>query len=279
MSDRYAKFDRFLFDHPAPWVLRITMNRPEKMNAMDWAMDHQLATIWAAVDADPAVRVTIITGAGKAFCAGGDFSGISGDVSADPVERFNTSFKNARGLAMGIVNSRKPIISAINGAAVGAGLAVALLADISIASKTAKLFDGHTRIGVAAGDHAAMIWPLLCGIAKTKYFLLSNEPMTGEEAERHNLVSLAVDADQLQDRALEIATRIANTAPSAVAYTKYAVNHWLRQAEPIFDLSLALELIGFEGAEAREALASIGEKRPPVFGAAPTPPESPQDIK
>lgn len=277
MSDRYGKFDRFLFDRPAPWVLRITMNRPEKMNAMDWAMDHQLATIWAEVDADPAVRVTIITGAGKAFCAGGDFSGISGDVAVDLVERFNTSFKNARGLAMGIVNSRKPIISAINGAAVGAGLAVALLADISIASKTAKLFDGHTRIGVAAGDHAAMIWPLLCGIAKTKYFLLSNEPMTGEDAERHNLVSLAVEPEQLQDRALAIATRIANTAPSAVAYTKYAVNHWLRQAEPIFDLSLALELIGFEGAEAREALSSTSEKRPPVFGAAPTASEPAKD--
>jgi enoyl-CoA hydratase len=269
LSDRYHRFDRFLFDRPAEWVLRVTLNRPDKMNAMDLEMDQQLTTLWAEIDADPSVRVSIVTGAGKAFCAGGDFSEIQGDQEVGLLERFTASFGNARNLALGIVNARKPIISAINGAAVGAGLAVALLADISIASKTAKLFDGHTRIGVAAGDHAALIWPLLCGIAKAKYFLLSNEPMTGEDAERHNLVSLAVDAGQLQDRAIAIATRIANTAPSAVAFTKYAINHWLRQAQPIFDLSLALELIGFEGSEAREAFAATVEKRAPVFGGTP----------
>jgi enoyl-CoA hydratase len=269
LSDRYVRFDRFLFDRPAEWVLRVTLNRPDKMNAMDLQMDQQLTTLWAEIDADPSVRVSIVTGSGKAFCAGGDFSGIQGDKEVDLLERFTASFGNARNLALGIINARKPIISAINGAAVGAGLAVALLADISIASKTAKLFDGHTRIGVAAGDHAALIWPLLCGIAKAKYFLLSNEPMTGEEAERHNLVSLAVDADQLQDRAIAIATRIANTAPSAIAFTKYAINHWLRQAQPIFDLSLALELIGFEGGEAREAFAATVGKRAPVFGGTP----------
>lgn len=268
MSDRYARFDRFLFDRPAERVLRVTLNRPDKMNAVDLQMDQQLITIWAEIDADPSVRVSIVTGAGKAFCAGGDFSGIQGDQEADLLDRFTASFANAKNLALGIINARKPIISAINGAAVGVGLAVALLADISIASKTAKLFDGHTRIGVAAGDHAALIWPLLCGVAKAKYFLLSNEPLTGEEAERHNLVSLAVDAETLQDRAVEVAIRVANTAPSAVAFTKYTINHWLRQAQPIFDLSLALELIGFEGSEAREALAAAIEKRAPVFGRA-----------
>jgi len=268
LSDRYARFDRFLFDRPAEWVLRVTLNRPDKMNAVDLQMDQQLITIWAEIDADPSVRVSIVTGAGKAFCAGGDFSGIQGDQEADLLDRFTASFANAKNLALGIINARKPIISAINGAAVGVGLAVALLADISIASKTAKLFDGHTRIGVAAGDHAALIWPLLCGVAKAKYFLLSNEPLTGEEAERHNLVSLAVDAETLQDRAVEVAIRVANTAPSAVAFTKYTINHWLRQAQPIFDLSLALELIGFEGSEAREALAATIEKRAPVFGRA-----------
>jgi len=268
LSDRYARFDRFLFDRPAEWVLRVTLNRPDKMNAVDLQMDQQLITIWAEIDADPSVRVSIVTGAGKAFCAGGDFSGIQGDQEADLLDRFTASFANAKNLALGIINARKPIISAINGAAVGVGLAVALLADISIASKTAKLFDGHTRIGVAAGDHAALIWPLLCGVAKAKYFLLSNEPLTGEEAERHNLVSLAVDAETLQDRAVEVAIRVANTAPSAVAFTKYTINHWLRQAQPIFDLSLALELIGFEGSEAREALAAAIEKRAPVFGRA-----------
>ena len=265
MTDPYAGFDRLLFDRPAPFVLRVTMNRPEKMNAIDRAMHEQVTSVWRVIDADPETRVTIITGAGRAFCAGGDMEAMPTDTATDPGAQFTAGFREAQGFVEALVDARKPIVSAINGAAVGAGLAIALLADIPIASTTAKLLDGHLRIGVLPGDHAALIWPLLCGMAKAKYFLMSNEPMTGEQAERCNLVALAVPPEELADRAVAVATKLSLTAPTALMMTKYVMNHWLRQNRPIFDLSAALEMANFTGREAREAMAAMAERRPPVF--------------
>ncbi len=142
---------------------------------------------------------------------------------------------------------------------------LAILADISIAANSAKLIDGHTKLGVAAGDHAAIIWPLLCGMAKAKYHLLLCEPVTGEEAERIGLVSLAVPAEELQARALDVAVRLAEGAPNAIRWTKYALNNWLRAAGPIFDASLGLEFLGFSGPELPEGTAALREKRSPRF--------------
>jgi enoyl-CoA hydratase len=174
-------------------------------------------------------------------------------------------WREARDMVYNIINCGKPIVSAINGAAVGAGLVLAILADISIAAKSARLIDGHTKLGVAAGDHAAIVWPLLCGMAKAKYHLLLCETVTGEEAERIGLVSLCVPDEELQRRALDVAVRLAEGAPSAIRWTKYALNNWLRAAGPIFDASLALEFLGFNGKELPEGVAALREKRPPNF--------------
>ena len=152
-----------------------------------------------------------------------------------------------------------------DGVAVGAGLVAALLADISIAGKAAKIVDGHTRLGVAAGDCAVINWPLLCGMAKAKYLLMLCEPVNGEDAEKYGLVSLCVEDDELQDKAEEIAARLAAGAPSAIRWTKYALNNWYRMMGPSFDASTALEMLGFAGPEVREGLASHLEKRKPVF--------------
>lgn len=179
-------------------------------------------------------------------------------------------WRTAKDLVYNMINSSKPIISAIRGPAVGAGLAVALLADISIASNSAVLIDGHTRLGVAAGDHAAIIWPLLCGMAKSKYYLLTCERISGAEAERIGLVSLAVEDAALDQTAIDVARKLADGAPTAIRWTKYALNNWLRAAGPIFDTSLALEFVGFTGPEVQEGLASHRQKRPPRFN-----PESP----
>ena len=158
----------------------------------------------------------------------------------------------------------------MRGPAVGAGLVCGLLADISIATKDARIIDGHTRLGVAAGDHAAIVWPLLCGLAKAKYYLLLCETVSGAEAERIGLISLAVEDAELDAKAEEIAIRLAEGAQSAIRWTKYALNNWLRMAGPSFDASLALEFMGFSGPEAAEGVASHREKRRPVF-----PPGSP----
>ncbi len=170
-----------------------------------------------------------------------------------------------RDMVYNVINCGKPIVAAINGPAVGAGLVLGMLADISIAGKSARLIDGHTRLGVAAGDHAAIIWPLLCGMAKAKYHLLLCEPLDGAEAERIGLVSLCVPDDELQGRALDIAVRLAEGAQTAIRWTKYALNNWLRLAGPTFDASLALEFVGMGGDELPEGVAALREKRPPRF--------------
>ena len=164
-----------------------------------------------------------------------------------------------------MINCSKPVVSAIHGPAVGADLAVALLADISVAARTARIVDGHTRLGVAAGDHAVINWPLLCGMAKAKYYLLTCDVLTGEEAERIGLVSLAVDDDQVHDRAMEVARTLAAGSPSAVQFTKLALNNWYRAMGPSFDASLALEFYGFGLDDVREGVAAHREKRPPRF--------------
>jgi enoyl-CoA hydratase len=164
-----------------------------------------------------------------------------------------------------LIDCSKAIVSAVHGPAVGAGLVAAVLADVSVVGRTARIIDGHTRLGVAAGDHAALCWPLLCGMAKAKYHLLTCDPLTGEEAERIGLVSLCVDDDQVQDRALAVATQLADGAQHAIRWTKHTLNHWYRGQLAVLDASLAYEFLGFGGPEAREGLASHVEKRPPSF--------------
>ena len=254
MENRYAKYKHLLCEHVDERVLKITLNRPERLNATNEVLHHELVQVWLDVEDDDDVSVVILTGAGRAFSAGGDFEMLERNIN-DPATRAR-NWKSASKLVYNIINCSKPIISAIHGPVVGAGLAAALLADISIAARSAKIIDGHTRLGVAAGDHAAIIWPLLCGMAKAKYYLLTCEPIDGETAEKLGLVSLVVDDDQLQAAALKVANRLVEGAPTAIRWTKYAMNNWLRMMGPTFDASVALEFLGFAGPEVRECLAS-----------------------
>lgn len=263
MSDRYAAYTKLQLDYPAERVLRVTFNRPETFNSVDAETHTQIADIWRDIDRDPDINAVIVTGAGKAFSSGGDFSLIEKMVGN--FDEIMGTWKEAKDLVYNIINCNKPIISAINGPAAGAGLVVGILADISIAGKRAKIVDGHPRLGVAAGDVAAIIWPLLCGMAKAKYYLLTCKTISGEEADRIGLVSMCVEDDELQDIALEVATGLANGAQSAIRWTKYSLNNWLRQAGPIFDASTALEMLGFMGEDVKEGVASHREKRAPVF--------------
>src|SRR4029079_3245329 len=174
----------------------------------------------------------------------------------------------ASDIVYNMINLDKPVVSAINGVAVGAGLVVALLSDLSIISETARVHDGHPRLGVVAGDHAAIIWPLLCGMAKAKYYLLTSDFIDGKEAARIGLVSLAVPADQLLPKALEVADKLGQGSQMAIRWTKRSLNNWLRMAGPIFANSMALELLTFMGDDVREGLQAIREKRPPKFPSA-----------
>jgi enoyl-CoA hydratase len=259
----YESFQRLKFDRPHPRVLRVTMTSPLKLNAMDARLHLEMSRIWAVVDADPSVSVAIITGEGTAFSAGGDLAHEQ-KVQQDPNMAMQ-AMREGRDVVLSMVNCSKPIISAIRGWAVGAGLACALMADISIAAKNAKISDGHTKIGLAAGDHAMIIWPLLCGMAKSKYYLLTCDSLNGEEAERIGLVSLAVPDEELDQRAVAVATGLAEGAQNAIRFTKRALNLWLKHSEPIFEASLAYEFLNFLGPEAKEGFAAFLEKRRPVF--------------
>ena len=263
MPSRYAAYTKLHLDYPSERILRLTFDRQETYNSIDAETHTQLTNVWRDINDDPDINAVIVTGAGKAFSAGGDFELLKSIVN-NPAVRM-TTWKEAKDLVYNVINCNKPIISAINGVAVGAGLAVGLLADISIVGKSARIVDGHTRLGVAAGDVACIIWPLLCGLAKAKYYLLTCKPLSGEEAEKIGLVSLCVEDAELQATALDLAVSLSNGAQSAIRWTKYALNNWLRVNGPLFDTSTALEILGFTGAEAREGLAAHLEKRKPVF--------------
>jgi enoyl-CoA hydratase len=264
MSDRYAEFSSLRLDTPEPGLLEIVLDGPN-LNAVSPQMHRDLARIWHAIDNDDDVRVVLVRGEGKAFSAGGDFAMIEA-MAFDTTVRTRI-MREARDMVYGVINCSKPVVSAIHGPAVGAGLVIGVLADISIAARSAKIVDGHTRLGVAAGDHAAICWPLLCGMAKAKYYLLTCRTLTGEEAERIGLVSLCTDDDTLYETALTAARDLADLPASAVSWTKYSLNNWYRQAGPIFDASLGLEFYGFGLPEVREGVASYREKRRPDFRA------------
>ena len=223
----------------------------------------ELSEIWRDIDRDDTVRAVVLRGEGMGFSGGGDLALVQ-DMAADFEVRTRV-WKEARDLVYNVINCDKPIVSAMHGPAVGAGLVAGLLADISIAAKSAKIVDGHTRLGVAAGDHAAICWPLLCGMAKAKYYLMLCETVTGEEAERIGLVSLAVEEAELLPRAWEVADRLAAGSQTAIRWTKYSLNNWLRQAGPTFDTSLALEFMGFGGPDVHEGVVSLRERRMPKY--------------
>src|SRR5476649_1123654 len=242
LYSHYTSLELRRHDHG---VLEIVMNgagaNKSGLATADANMHRELADIWRDVDRDPETRVAIIRGEGKGFSAGGDLQLVE-DMATEFDVRARV-WREARDLVYNVINCSKPIVSAMHGPAVGAGLVAGLLADISIATKTARIIDGHTRLGVAAGDHAAIVWPLLCGMAKAKYYLMLCEPMSGEEAERLGLVALAVDEAELRDKAFEVANKLAAGSQSAIRWTKYALNNWLRMMGPTFDTSLAVEFM------------------------------------
>jgi enoyl-CoA hydratase len=258
---KYKDF-AFRFEMNESGVLELIFDRAN-LNAVDETVHTDISKIWPIIDGDADTHVVIVRGAGRAFSAGGSFDLIDKQIA--DYSALTRVMRESRDLYYGMLECRKPIISAIHGPAVGAGLVVALMADISIAAKTAKIVDGHTRLGVAAGDHAASVWPVLCGMAKAKYLLLTCQMISGEEAERIGLVSLAVEEDKLLETARAIASNLNAGAPEAIEWTKRSLNLWYKQSAPIFEASLALEFLGFGGPDVREGVASHREKRRPTF--------------
>jgi enoyl-CoA hydratase len=259
----YFDYQHILFEQRDHGILWLTLNRPEVLNAADVRLHTEFVNVWQTIDQDPTVRAVVVTGAGRAFSAGGDLKMV--EDAFRNYEEILRILDEARDLVYNMLRCSKPIVSAINGPAVGAGLVIALLADISIAAESARLADGHVRMGVAAGDHAAIIWPLLCGMAKAKYYLMTSDFVSGREAERIGLVSLCVPDEELHDKAMEVATTLATGPQHAIKFTKRALNQWLLQAGPIFDHSLALEMLGFFSEDVMAGVEGLRKKLTPRF--------------
>lgn len=258
-----VQFCQYLHAEIQNGVAELILGPDGGMPMTNEVMHAELGKVWSTLNNDLEVRCILIRSEGKGFCAGGTPEVVQGMLDSESTRL--RVMREAREIVQGMIDCDVPIVSAINGAAVGAGAALALLADISIAGQKAKIIDGHTKLGVAAGDHAAIVWPLLCGMAKAKYHLLLCNTIDGNEAERIGLVSLAVADNELLDKAREVASKLAEGNPNALAFTKRSLNHWLRAAWPAFEHSLTLEILGFASANAKEGFNAINEKRAPKF--------------
>jgi len=262
MARGYEDFPTLRFELADDGVLHVVLDSPG-LNSVSPQMHRDLAEVWPVIDRDDDARAVLVRGEGKAFSSGGSF-----DLLAEMIDDYSSRvriMREARDLVMNIIACSKPIVSAVRGPAVGAGLVVAMMADISVVGRKARIIDGHTRLGVAAGDHAAICWPLLVGMAKAKYYLLTCAPLDGAEAERIGLVSLCVDDAEVLTTATGIATELAQGAQAAIRFTKHSLNHWYRTAAPAFETSLGLEFLSFGGPDVREGLAAHRKKRPARF--------------
>lgn len=258
--DRY-QFLRFDFEDDG--VLLVTMNRPEARNAMHPPLHTEMATVWADIATDDRVRVVVLTGAGKAFSLGGTPEEM--DAQRYDAPHVLAMMQELFGIVYGMVHLPQPVISAVNGTAAASGLAAALSADISIVSETAKLIDPHVLGGLVAGDHAVLLWPLLCGMAKAKYYLFSGEVFTGADAERMGLVSKAVPQAEVLTTALALAHKLGRGSQVALRLSKRALNGWYQLVAPIFENSAALEMLSMLHPDAVEGLTAVRNQRAPVF--------------
>jgi enoyl-CoA hydratase len=240
-----------------------TLNRPEKLNAVDATMHRELASLSRDADDDPEVKVLVLTGAGRAFCAGGDFGG--GLVRPDS-EGPSRLLQEARQIVDNLLDCEKPVIAAVNGYAMGLGATIALLADIVVAARGAIFADTHVQMGIGAGDGGQVIWPLLMGVNRAKYYLMTGDRIPAEEAERLGLVNFVVENDQLMNKALELADRLAGGPGRAISASKVPINKYIKMVSNlVLPLSLTLEGESMRTADALEAVTAFREKRAPKF--------------
>lgn len=262
MMDRYGRY-QFLRIEKRDGICTITLNRPDVLNAMNEGLHRELEDIWIDVNDDDEVKAIILTGAGRAFCAGGDIRGMK-EGELDPSKRM--PLRNGRRLLLRMLEVEAPVIAAINGDAIGSGASVALLADVIIAAETARIGDPHVRVGLVAGDGGAVIWPLLCGVARAKQYLMTGDLMSAKEAERIGLVNTVVPKDALMAEAEKLARRFADGPTRAIRWTKYSINKMIReQLNLVLDTSLALESLTQATEDHKEALQAFVQKRQPKF--------------
>ena len=240
-----------------------TLNRPEALNSVTREGHHELEALFGQLSADRAISAAVLTGAGRAFCAGGDVKGMDPDMYDSPAGIFDSG---ARDLVAKLLGIEKPVIAAVNGDAVGLGATIALACDVVFMAETARIGDPHVRVGLVPGDGGAVLWPLLVGPARAKEYLMTGELLPAAEAERIGLVNHVCAPDRVLDDALAFASRLAAGASLAIRFAKLSVQRTLLQSVlNTLDLSLALEALTGKSRDYEEAIAAFSEKRKPAF--------------
>jgi enoyl-CoA hydratase len=245
-------------------ILRVTLDHPgNELNAVDGLLHGELARLFRELKQEDRARAVVLTARGRTFSAGGSFDWFPSLQDFNALDHLR---REAKQLIWDLLDVEIPIVAAVNGPAVGLGASLVLLCDVIFMADAATLADPHVRVGIAAGDGGALIWPLVLGPARAKQYLLTGDALSASEAERLGLVNAVVPAGELQDTALAFAQRLAAGAPLAIRYTKQAINAGIKAAAiTAFDLSTALEITTLRSEDHREALAAMREKRPPSF--------------
>ncbi len=245
-------------------ILTIAFNRPEVNNATNPVMHQELERIFPLIGTDRDTHVVVLTGEGRTFSAGGDINTLK--ASLDNQARWVESMEEARRIVYAMLDVDRPVIAKVNGHAIGLGATLALCCDIVIAKDSAKIGDPHVGVGLVAGDGGAVLWPALVGHAKAKRYLLTGDPISGEEAERIGLISEAAPAEELDERVAALAQRLADGAAVAIRLTKKSINMDLRQRmDAMLDAHLGFETWSHLSNDHREALEAFLEKREPKF--------------
>lgn len=251
---RYKDYTAFKADRPADGVFRLTIDTGHKNNGINHANHHEFGEVWLDVAREPDTRAVLVQGVDGIFCGGGDPSFLPPLV--DDARRRAAVHEDIRALVFNLINCPVPVITALEGVCTGGGLAVALMADVTIAAEDAQIVDGHIMAGLACGDHAAY-WPMMMGMPRAKYHLLTARPLSGAEARDAGLVALSVPAQNLHETALETAAHIAAMPAEAVRLTKRSLNSWYQLGHGAFEMSAAYETMGFAGEDVRQFAKSF----------------------
>jgi len=260
---RYGHYKSILVD-VEDRIATFTMNRPEKLNAIDEAMHEELSRLFVDLNEDHEVDVAVLTGAGRAFSSGGDIEWMQAMI--DEPTRFEKTAREGKRIIFSMLDCEKPVIAKLNGHATGLGATIALFCDVIFASEKAKIGDPHVSVGFVAGDGGAVIWPQLVGYARAKEYLMTGDLMTAQDAERIGLINYVVSPDQLDAVADQFARRLASGATKAIKWTKASINIGLKQlAHSIMDASISYEAQSNRTVDHAEAVAAFREGRKPRF--------------
>ncbi len=245
-------------------VLTITLNNPDQLNAIRPEMDEAMTRIFWDADRDPEVRVIVVQGAGRAFCAGGDVAAMKAGIGN--INGFIAGIKNGKRFMQAMIDCDKPIVARVHGDAIGLGCTIALYADIVVASENARFADPHVKVGLVAGDGGAIIWPKNAGYAAAKYFLLTGDLVGAREAQAMGLIAKVTTEEGLDAEVERIVGKLNNGALQAITYTKHVLNIGIRQLfASSVDAGFATETVSGQLPDHAEAANAFVDKRKPKF--------------